>query len=217
MCSLPSRYLGISLFLVGLLSLTVYPSAAGQSPTSPIPTYIFGRADFLVGNQPIALASGDFNNDGQPDMVVVNQSDNTVSVLLGKLDGTFAPHVDYATGPAPTAVVVGDFNLDGNLDIAVANQNCVSQALPHELMPVLACGNGSVSILLGNGDGTFGPHIDFDPGGVLPVAISAGDFNGDGNLDLAVAHGDCLVTIQSLGPCGGGGSVCATRRRCRRI
>jgi hypothetical protein len=207
MSSRPSQYLGITFLLAAFLSVAVYPSKAGQSPTAPIPTYIYGRADFVVGNQPVVLASGDFNGDGQPDMVVVNQADNTVSVLLGKPDGTFAPHVDYPTGPVPTRLLVGDFNRDGNLDIAVVNQNCAIQTAQHFLVPVLACGNGTISVLLGNGDGTFATRTDYDAGGIQPVAIASGDFNGDGSLDLAIAHGNCLVSTQALGPCGGGSGL----------
>jgi hypothetical protein len=203
MCSNPSRYLGITLLLIGLLSVAGYPSEAGQSPTAPIPTYIFGRADFLVGNQPVALASGDFNGDGQPDLVVVNQNNNTISILLGKPDGTFAPQAVYATGPLPTAVTVGDFNRDGNLDIAVVNQNCTIQS--EKIVGILVCATGTVSILLGNGDGTFGPHTDYTVG-TQPVSVAAADFNGDGNLDLVVANANqCLITISVVdGACGSG-------------
>jgi hypothetical protein len=203
MGSHPLRYLGITLLLGGLLSLAVYPSKAGQSPTAPVPTYIFGRADFLVGDNPVALASGDFNGDGQPDVVVVNQNDNTISILLGKPDGTFAPHVDYPSGPVPTAVLVGDFNRDGSPDIAVVNQNCALQGNIHS-PPTLVCGNGTVGIFLGNGDGTFAPETEYLAGGVQPVAIASGDFNGDGNLDLAVAIASFCYGNGSGGVCRAG-------------
>jgi hypothetical protein len=85
--------------------------------------YIFGRADIAVGNFPTSIAAVDFNGDGLTDLVVTNSGDNTVSVLLGRPDGTFGPQVIYATGPEPVAIVTGDFNGDGNLDLAVANGN----------------------------------------------------------------------------------------------
>ena len=67
-------------------------------------TYIFGRADFAVGSVPTSTASGDFNGDGITDFAVTNSNDNTVSTLLGKPDGTFAPQVAYATGAEPGAM-----------------------------------------------------------------------------------------------------------------
>ena len=78
-------------------------------------TYIFGRADFTTGLEPQALAVGDFNGDGKSDLVVINSTDNTISVLMGKPDGTFSPKVDYATGIRPVSVIVADFNGDGIL------------------------------------------------------------------------------------------------------
>ena len=144
-------------------------------------TYIFGRADFPVGTGVIAVAAGDFNGDGVLDMAVVNEADNTVSVLLGKSDGTFAPQVTYATGLGPLAITTGDFNGDGNLDLAVTDANCI----PYKFG--LNCDVRTVSILLGNGDGSFRPHIDYATG-TQPSSVAVGDFNGDGKLDLAVTN-----------------------------
>ena len=129
----------------------------------------FSPTTFAVGAGPVVQAVGDFNGDGRADLVVVNQTSNTVSVLLGNGDGTFQPKTDYATGTTPWGVAVGDFNGDGKLDIAVANN-----------------GANSVSILLGNGDGTFQPRTDIALL-LTPVALTVGDFNGDGKADIAVA------------------------------
>ncbi len=91
--------------------------------------------------------------------------------------GSF-PRTDYDVGASPSGVTVGSFNGDANLDLAVANQ----------------AGN-TVSILLGNGDGTFGAHSDFATG-AGPTAVVAGDFNKDGKQDLAVVnHTDNTVSI----------------------
>lgn len=79
----------------------------------------------------------------------------------------FAPPKSYPVGTSPAAIAVGDFNGDGKMDIAVANT-----------------GSGDVSVLLGNGDGTFQPASHFSAGN-SPTAIAVGDFNGDGKLDLA--------------------------------
>ncbi len=88
---------------------------------------------------------------------------------LGSLTPSF-PRTDFPVGHSPSAVAVGDFNGDGKLDMAVAEE-----------------GDNTVSILLGNGDGTFQSQSTF-PTGVAPDAIVAGDFNGDGKLDLGVAN-----------------------------
>jgi FG-GAP-like repeat len=132
----------------------------------------FTTPSFGVGKGPVAQAVGDFNGDGQADLVVVNQTDNSVSVVLGKSDGSFQPRTDYATGSTPVGVAVGDFNGDGKLDVAVAN-----------------FGGKSVSVLLGNGDGTLQPKTDITLS-TTPVSLAAVDLNGDGKLDLAVATED---------------------------
>jgi len=80
------------------------------------------------------------------------------------------PKADFSVGHVPTGAASGDFNGDGKLDLTVTNQ-----------------GDATVSILLGNGDGTFAAQRTF-PTGAGPTAIVAGDFNADGKLDLAVAN-----------------------------
>jgi hypothetical protein len=132
-------------------------------------------AQYAVGLSPSAIVTGDFNGDGRLDLAVANSGDNTVSVLLGNGDGTFQPQVTYAVGAAPVSIVAGDFTGNGRLDLAVVN----SGTFPNYY--------GTVSVLLGNGDGTFQPQVKY-PVGSAPWSIVAGDFNGDGRLDLAVAN-----------------------------
>ena len=93
------------------------------------------------------VVTGDFNGDGHIDLAVANQDGNTVSVVLGRGDGTFQPQVSYAVGSAPTGIVTGDFNDDGHIDLAVANLN-----------------DNTLSVLLGNGDGTFQPQVSYAVG-----------------------------------------------------
>ncbi len=131
--------------------------------------------------------TGDFNGDGVPDLAVVNPCNSSycgtgygsVAVLLGNGDGSFQNPVLYATGTfQPMSVAAGDFNEDGALDLVVASQ-CPSSA---------SCGTGQVSVLLGNGDGTFQSPIPYSAGAGSSYFVAVGDFNEDGNLDLAVAN-----------------------------
>jgi hypothetical protein len=92
------------------------------------------------------------------------------------LSAAFAAHVDYTTGYQPQVVVTGDFNHDGKADLATINNSS-------SLDP------GTISILLGNGDGTFGPNTDLGTD-IGPTDLVVGDFNGDSKDDLAVASYD---------------------------
>jgi FG-GAP-like repeat/Abnormal spindle-like microcephaly-assoc'd, ASPM-SPD-2-Hydin len=153
------------------------------SLTGSSQSYLFGRADFPVGAGPVSVVAADFNGDGKLDLAIANQADNTVSILLGQVDGTFSVKTDYPVGSVPSWVVQGDFNGDGFIDLAVSNENC-----SYDQEGDLLCNPGSISILLGNGDGTFQPHVDL-PSGTQPLGIAVGDFNGDGKLDLVTANG----------------------------
>jgi hypothetical protein len=132
---------------------------------------------YPAGTNPESVAAGDFNGDGKLDVAVANFGSLNVSVLLGNGDGTFQTAVDYGTGSNPSSVAVGDFNGDGKLDLAVANANSSGN------------GSGNVSVLLGNGDGTFQAAVNYSAG-TNPSSIAVGDFNGDGKQDLAVANAD---------------------------
>ena len=122
----------------------------------------------------VGIASGDFNRDKHADLAVANLNAASVYVLLGKGDGTFQPATSLAAGRGAFAVTLGDFNSDGKLDIAVANNFEV---------PL----QNDVSLLLGNGDGTFRAAIPLGAGNNA-VGVVAADFTGNGKLDLAVAN-----------------------------
>jgi len=120
----------------------------------------------------VALVIADFNGDQIPDLAVL---DTSLSVLLGNGDGTFHPAIAATTGNAPTGLATGDFNGDGIPDLVVANNN-----------------DGTVSILLGEGNGQFQTQAAY-PVQVLnapnayPTSVTVGDFNGDNIPDVAVA------------------------------
>jgi hypothetical protein len=134
---------------------------------------------FATGHGPAAVVSADFNGDGAPDLVTANTGGNSLSLLLGTSDGTFQPAVDLPAGNRPQQVVEADLNGDGIPDLAV---------LDFGAAPTFP---GTISVLLGNGDGTFQPArtVLFHPGAeVFPADLIAGDFNGDGKPDLAVSE-----------------------------
>jgi hypothetical protein len=137
-----------------------------------------------VGTNPTSLALADFDRDGKTDIAVTNLVDNTVSILINQSTPgniRFKPAVIYSVGTYPAGVVVGDFNHDGKFDLAVASSGdfFASDA---------ASKNSTLSILLGNGDGTFAPATTHKLwNGIGADAIVAGDF-GRGETDLAVAN-----------------------------
>jgi len=173
----------------GTSNTVFYPVAPTRSQVG------FTRSDYQGGAGVAGVTVADLKNDGDQDLIVANESADTISVFVGDGHGTFAAKVDYATGASPLNAVVGDFNGDGILDIAVSNLNCALNSS--------SCGSvkGSVSILMGNRDGTFQSHVDYASGDTWTTSVLVGDFNGDGKLDLIAVNGTCPGA-----PCSAGSS-----------
>jgi uncharacterized protein (TIGR03437 family) len=132
-----------------------------------------GAASFAVGQFPQSVATADVNGDGKLDIVTANSGANTVTVLLGNGLGGFtaAAGSPFAVGTTPQAVAIADVNGDGKPDIVAANAS-----------------DNTISVLLGDGAGGFtAASASPLPAGNAPFALAAGDFNGDGRPDVAVA------------------------------
>ncbi len=129
-----------------------------------------------AGGNPLSVQVGDFNGDKNLDLAVADFHTQQVSILLGNGDGTFQPVKAYATGANPSSVVMADFNGDGKLDLALTST------------PLGSAPGNLLSLLLGNGDGTFGPPTVFGTGSEA-YSAAVGDFNSDGAPDLAIANG----------------------------
>lgn len=138
---------------------------------------------FDVSGGPAALAAGDFNNDTTLDLVVTADIDNVVNVLTGNGNGTFTAGAEVEVGRSPDGIAVGNFNNDANLDFATTN---------YFEEP------GTVSVVLGNGNGTFQEPqtVEVDLG---PLGIAVGRLNADGNDDMVVGLYDLGVVYVLLG------------------
>jgi len=151
----------------------------GDGTLQPAVTYSSG------GTAALSIAIADVNGDGHLDLIATNQclsatdcSNGTVAVLLGNGNGTFRAAATYLAGYNAVSVAVADLNGDGHPDLIVAD-GCLSAN---------SCNNGAVSVLLGNGNGTFQPAVTYSSGGQNAVFIAARDFNNDGFPDVVVVN-----------------------------
>jgi hypothetical protein len=148
-----------------------------------------------VGSVPIALVTGDVNGDGRPDLAVADSTSNDVSVLLGDGLGGLTSGAPIALSSFPAAIAIGDFNADGNLDLVTV------QAVSSDLHLLLGDGNGNFV------EGVGSPFV----AGSQPRAVTVGDFDLDGKLDLAVANAVSGNLSILAGNGAGGFTLAATR------
>ncbi|CAF4712230.1 unnamed protein product, partial [Rotaria sp. Silwood2] len=133
-----------------------------------------GRYDLDFGSKPYAVAIGDFDNDGNPDIAIATYGANNIVIKQGNGYGQFNDMSTYSTGvgSAPCSIAIGDFNNDNNSDIVVAN-----------------CETNNLSILLGYGNGSFVIKATYSTGDRShPSTVVTADFNNDNIMDIAVAN-----------------------------
>lgn len=150
----------------------VTAGAAPLNPSSLTRGFVPSQASPIKGEPSVGwVVSGDFDEDGIPDLAILNGSaKGTIGITLGDGQGGFSPVVNYSAGAVPETMAVADLNSDGHLDLVATDFN-----------------SGLVSVLLGNGDGTFKTATTFPS--ASPFFVAVADLNDDGVPDLVVSNG----------------------------
>lgn len=129
------------------------------------------------GSGPSSIVAGNIDGDGDTDLILTNEYDETISILTNNGSGVFTQSTRSSGGNNPISVLLGHFSADSNLDMAVANFG--TQPTGSDF--------GTVSIFRGLGGGAFAAPVNYNVG-VGPASLAAQDFDGDGDIDLAVTN-----------------------------
>ncbi len=158
-------------FSSGIFNPTYSPNKAMVYPSD-----FSNKLDFATGLRPESVVVGDIDGDGKPDMALVNDSSNTVSILLNTGNSgtiSFANKLDFVAGLSPTSLAIGDIDRDGKLDLAISNYDSNTVSIYKN-----TSNTGAIS---------FATKVDFITG-INPRSVIIGDFDMDGKPDLVVAN-----------------------------
>lgn len=143
--------------------------------------------DYTVGKNPGPLVAGDFDKDGDQDLMVANIDEGTLQLLRNDGAGNFTVDGPVSAGSLPFSIAAGDLDADGDLDLVVANK---------------LSGTPNVQVFLNQGNGTLMPTLGSPfTAGKEPVSVAIGDLDGDGRPEIAVANqleetpGDYIVSV----------------------
>jgi hypothetical protein len=176
--SIPSNPLGVA---IADLNGDGDPDLVVASGSSTTLTVLLGNGDGtftqtatspVAGVDASAVSIGDFNQDGVPDVAVTPAYGSAIAILLGKGDGTFSPASTIQANQMPSSLVVADVNGDGQADLVVGEQATTTAS-------------SILEVFTGKGDGTFSAPTSTPLKASAPV-VQAGDFNGDGVVDVVL-------------------------------